>query len=65
MIFVITMAAGLVLALMTFKVCLDMDAAWYWAVLVALIPLAATFFFGIIGIIVAAAFVAAVYRAGG
>jgi len=53
---------AVVLSILVFLI----GSAWsvHWRILAALIPIASTFFFGIIGLFISVFFVAALYKAG-
>jgi hypothetical protein len=61
---VLTLAVAVGLAALTFRLAVG-EFGWHWAVglLLAVIPVAATFFFGIIGLLGAALFVEVLYKA--
>jgi hypothetical protein len=60
---VIYLLVGLALGAMVFR--LSIGSGWHWAVglLLGLIPIAATFFLGLIGLLGAGLFVGALYQA--
>ncbi len=53
---------GIVLGILVFKLSRDFD--WHWSIglIIALIPIAATWFGGLFGLIPSALFVAALYK---
>ena len=57
-------AIGVVLALFTFKVSLDLGGEWYWALLAALVPLAFCYFLGVIGVLIGAVFLGTLVKVG-
>ncbi len=60
---IVLMLVAAVMAAGVLRLCRGMEWPWGLAVLLALVPLAATFFFGIFGLIGAAAFVGSLYKA--
>ncbi len=60
---ILYLLVAVVLAIAVFR--LSMGMGWHWGVAVglALLPLVATFFLGLIGVLISAAFVAALYKA--
>jgi hypothetical protein len=59
------LTAGLGLGILTFRLSLSMGWHWGLAIVLGLIPVVATFFFGLIGLLGAALFVGALYKATG
>ncbi len=61
---VLTLAVAVGLAMLTFRLAVG-GFGWHWAVglLLAVVPVAVTFFFGLIGLLGAALFVGALYKA--
>lgn len=65
MIALIFLGVAVVIGIIVFRLGLGADWHWAYCVLAALVPIAFTFFLGIIGLIISAVFAGAVYKATG
>ena len=57
------MGIGVILGIAVFRLSLSMGWHWALAIFLAAIPIAGTFFLGIIGLLASAVFVGALYKA--